>query len=69
MAIETRTPMTPLFAPDPDRKVVVCSKCLRACCWQGEFYCDDYKAAETVEKTVAELSKFNLEHPDYWKRS
>ena len=34
------------------QKITVCASCLRASCWQGEFYCDDYKSAGTVEKTI-----------------
>ncbi len=52
---------------DDDRTVTVCGACLQASCWQGEFYCDDYKTAGTVEKTVAELRALNLEHPSYWE--
>lgn len=51
---------------DDERLVTVCDKCLQASCWQGLFYCDDYVTAGTVDKTVAELKKLNLEHPSYW---
>jgi hypothetical protein len=50
-----------------EKKVTVCDACLRACCWQGEFYCEDYKHAGTVEKTVAELRKLRLENEHYWR--
>jgi hypothetical protein len=46
--------------------ITVCSECLQASCWQGEFYCDSAKTAGTVEKTRAELEALALEHPDYW---
>ena len=46
--------------------VTVCSACLQASCWQGLFYCDEYKTAGTVEKTIEELTALNLEHPSYW---
>lgn len=46
--------------------VTVCSACLRACCWQGEFYCNDYKTAGTVEKPISELAELSREHPSYW---
>lgn len=50
-----------------DHKVTVCSACLCACCIQGSFYCDDYKTAGTVEKTVRELWSGNLrESSEYW---
>ena len=44
----------------------VCAKCLTASCWHGEFMCDESQFAGTVEKTIDELKKLNLEHPDYW---
>lgn len=50
-----------------DDMVTVCASCLRASCWQGEFYCDDYKFADTVEKSVRELKELKLEHPRYWR--
>ena len=57
-------------SPDPDSEMVtVCDKCLCASCWQGIFYCDDYREAGIVQKTVAELKILHLENPDYWKRS
>ena len=55
--------------PDRDdaRRVTVCGACLQASCWQGLFYCGEYRTAGTVEKTVAELRALNLEHADYWE--
>ena len=50
-----------------DRKVTVCSKCLQASCWQGKFFCDDYQTAGTVDMSVHDLKKLNLEHPSYWE--
>jgi len=50
-----------------DKIITVCNKCLRACCWQGYFMCDEAKYAGTVEKTVSKLKKLDLEHSDYWK--
>jgi len=53
---------------DKDR-VTVCDHCLRACCWQGEFMCDEARGAGTTTKTVALLRRINAgEHEDYWKR-
>ena len=49
-----------------DRLITVCDKCLRACCWLGQFYCDDYQTGGTVEKTVSELESLNLENSEYW---
>lgn len=48
------------------KKITVCSKCLRASCWQGTFYCEESKSAGTVEKTEPELKKLDLEHSEYW---
>ena len=48
--------------------ITVCDACLQASCWQGIFYCDDYKTAGTVEKTIEELTARGLEHPSYWRR-
>jgi len=50
-----------------DRLITVCSECLRACCWQGIFYCDEYKTAGTVERPVSELKEWALENPEYWE--
>jgi hypothetical protein len=52
----------------PDQRLVtVCASCMRACCWQGEFYCDNYKGAGTTRKTVAELRAGNYgESEHYW---
>ena len=49
------------------RVITVCSACLQASCWQGVFYCDDYKIAGTIKYAESELRALNLEHPDYWK--
>lgn len=46
--------------------VTVCNKCLRASCWLGKFYCEEYLTAGVVEKTKDELAKLDLEHPHYW---
>lgn len=52
---------------DTARTVTVCSVCLRACCWQGRFMCDDAQNAGTVEKTVDELKRLNRgESSMYW---
>jgi hypothetical protein len=53
--------------------IQVCDKCLHASCWQGIFYCEDYKQAGTTQKTRAELQALkdrygdDWEHPSYWK--
>jgi len=48
--------------------VTVCDKCLCASCWQGIFMCDEAKFAGTVQKSVAELRKLDLEHEDYFTK-
>jgi hypothetical protein len=47
--------------------ITVCDHCLQASCWQGIFYCDDYKTAGTTQKTRKELAKLFRESSDYWK--
>lgn len=49
-----------------DKVITVCSRCLRAACFIGVFYCDVARSASLVEKTVAELRSLGLEHEDYW---
>ena len=53
----------------PTDYITVCSSCLQASCWQGEFYCDEYKTAGTVTRTVRDLLALGRESPDYWKES
>ena len=55
--------------PRGDRKVTVCSACLRAVCWHGEMMCDDAGAAGTVEKTVRELNALKREHQSYYSKA
>ena len=50
----------------PDDKVLVCSACLRACCWYGIFMCDDARGAGLKILTVGDLRKLDREHEDYW---
>jgi hypothetical protein len=52
---------------DTAKTVTVCAECLTAACWQGRFYCDKYRTADVVEKTIEELTTLNLEHPDNWE--
>jgi len=47
-------------------KVLVCSECLRASCWYGEFMCEASQNAGLTILTVEELRKINREHSDYW---
>lgn len=60
----------PVDLSDDLRLVTVCSACLCASCWLGEFYCEKAKSgrqAGTKQMTVAELRALDREHPDYWK--
>lgn len=51
-----------------DDLITVCDACLQASCWQGIFYCDEYKTAGTVQKKRRELRELDREHPSYWKK-
>jgi hypothetical protein len=53
-------------ARDDDDLVFVCSKCKRASCFQGIFYCDEYKSAGIYQVTKRELRSLKLEHECYW---
>lgn len=48
------------------KTITVCDNCLQASCWLGMFMCDHSREASTVEKTIEELEKLNLEHRDWW---
>ncbi len=51
-----------------DMLITVCSECERACCWQGEFMCDDARLAGTVDLTVGELRRNPRgENERYWR--
>jgi hypothetical protein len=54
--------------PRDDQLVLVCSHCLKASCWQGIFYCEQYKSAGIVYKTRTELIALNREDPSYWEK-
>lgn len=50
-----------------NKLIEVCSVCKRACCWYGEFMCDDSQNASTELKTVKELRELNRhESEHYW---
>lgn len=51
---------------EDDAKVLVCDKCLRACCWYGIFMCDAAVDAGLRVLTVGDLRKLEREHEDYW---
>lgn len=52
-----------------ERKVTVCGACGRASCWQGEFYCEEYKVAGTRQVSIGALREAKLESPDYWEEA
>lgn len=54
------------MAKTEDDLITVCDNCLTASCWQGEFYCENYKSAGTTQKTRRELRERKMEHEDYW---
>jgi len=56
-----------LPAIEDDRIVIVCDACSRACCWKGEFMCEDARFAGTIKKTIRELKILDLENPCYWE--
>ena len=50
--------------PDPNtRNVTVCSECLQASCWHGEFMCERARGAGVTTRTVAVLRALGREHP------
>jgi len=48
------------------KRVLVCDHCLRACCWYGEFMCDDRGGAGLGVLQVETLKRLSREHPEYW---
>lgn len=60
--------MKPEELPD-DWTITVCNACGLACCWQGEFMCDDAKFAGIERITIKDArEKPRGEHPSYWLR-
>jgi len=50
-----------------DNKIIeICSECLTASCWYGEFMCDEAREGGTIKKTVHELRELNLENEGNW---
>lgn len=52
---------------DEDRLVTVCANCNQACCWHGEFLCEEARVSGTVELPVSKLRELALENPIYWE--
>jgi acyl-coenzyme A thioesterase PaaI-like protein len=48
--------------------ITVCDACLQASCWQGIFYCQEFKTAGTIDLSVNRLRKLKREHPCYWDK-
>ena len=48
-----------------EEKIIVCDKCFQASCWQGIFMCWESQFAGTIELSIEELKKLNLENPCY----
>ena len=51
-----------------DYLVTVCSACLQASCWHGEFMCDEAYTAGVKELRASELCFLSREHPDHYSR-
>lgn len=51
----------------PRLQITVCASCLTAACWQGEFYCQEFKTANITDLPVKRLRKMAREHPHYWE--
>ena len=48
-------------------RIYVCSECLCAACWHGEFMCKHSRNGSIVTRTVGELRGLDREHPDHWR--
>ncbi len=51
-----------------EKMITVCDHCLMASCWLGDFMCEDYQFAGTVEMTREELEELGLENPTFWNQ-
>jgi len=51
-----------------DYHVTVCSACLCASCWHGEFMCSKAVGAGTTTRLRPELDRLNREHPSHYDR-
>ena len=47
-----------------ERMVTVCDACLTASCWHGEHLCQRSLTAGITQRTVGDLHRLGLEHPD-----
>lgn len=46
-----------------ERRILVCSGCLKASCWHGEWKCATREDASVTWRTEAELDALGLEDP------
>lgn len=51
-----------------ERRIMVCDHCLRASCWHGDEYCQNYRHAGVVMRSESELRSLEREHPDNYSR-
>jgi hypothetical protein len=53
---------------EADEDVTVCAECERACCWYGEFMCDNARDAniKVIKRSEVAARKRPGEHPCYW---
>lgn len=57
-----------------ETKITACAVCNRACCWAGEFLCEDAYEADIKDYTVTQLIDMRAageceEHPDHWLKA
>jgi hypothetical protein len=50
-------------------RIPVCSRCLRASCWQLVFPCPDAKQGFRATITLEQAQDRRREHPDFWKQA
>lgn len=41
-----------------DDLITVCDSCKLVGCWEGNFYCEDYKTAGIIEITQSEVDRY-----------
>ena len=51
-----------------DWEVTVCSACGTTACWQGVFYCQEYRTANVRQVPIRQLRRTMLESENYWRR-
>ena len=66
--MKSTIPPSPASTHGADRLVEVCAVCLTASCWHGEFLCEEWRTAGTLELSARELDKRGAEHPDNYSQ-